>query len=781
MDEPIEKQIDLRDYISVLIKRRWAIITFFSVVVLTVAVQTFTTIPIYNATARIIIEKENPNIVSIQEVITVDAAGTATDYYQTQYKIIESRTVAREVVRRLNLNNSPEFFPKPKNDIISQTKRWINFSLNYWKVQIKSLLRIETKKSDAPEVSEDDSPDFDPDSALVSSFIGRITVSPIRNSRLVDISAEAMDPAMAARMANELIQAYINQNLKTKLQATKNAVGWLNDQVAEERKKVETAENALLRYKEQHGIFTDFSQDAQRIASENLARLNARIIEAESKRVEAEMRYQQAIAVEKNPEMIDAVSEVLSNTLIRQIKKMEVDLYNRMSELSKKYGRHHPKMLAIDSELADLKKRKATEVKRVVASLRNTYKLAVAREKSLIQAMAKQKTKAQVLNKKAVQFGVLSRQVETSRYMYELLIKRFKETTLSGEIRTGNISIVDRAEVPRFPVKPRKKLNILLAVIVGLVMGIGLAFFLEYLDNTIKLPDEIKKHLKIPYLGPVPAFASEDSEDGYHGDLVMAHSPKSTASESFRGIRTGILFSAADTTPQTFLVTSASPSEGKTICAANLAITMAQAGSRVLLLDCDMRRPRIHKIFQTGRDIGISSVLVGKENVEDTIIPTGIKNLDMIPVGPSPPNPSEILGSKKMQQLLDSLRSNYTRIVIDSPPIMAVTDSVVLSQMVDGVIVIISSGDTPRPVVQNGVAQLNGVNARILGAVLNGIRTGRDGYYYNQYYSYYYGEDGVKKKKSRRRKKRTSPYSQEKGVTQNPKETNSKGATRYRL
>jgi len=467
--------------------------------------------------------------------------------------------------------------------------------------------------------------------------------------------------------------------------------------------------------------------------------------------------------------------------LIRQIKKMEVDLYNRMSELSKKYGRHHPKILAIDSELADLKKRKATEVKRVVASLRNTYKLAVAREKSLIKAMAKQKTESQELNKKAVQFGVLSRQADTSRYMYELLIKRFKETTLSGEIRTGNIRIVDRAEVPRFPVTPRKKLNILLAVIVGLVMGVGLAFFLEYLDNTIKLPEEIKDHLKIPYLGPVPAFASEDSEDGYHGDLVLAHSPKSTASESFRGIRTGILFSAADTIPQTLLVTSAGPSEGKSICASNLAVAMAQAGSRVLLVDCDMRKPRIHKIFQIGRDIGLSSVLVGKESVKNAIVSIGIKNLDMIPVGPTPPNPSEILGSKKMKQFLDSLRSGYTRIIIDSPPIMAVTDSVVLSQMVDGVIVIISAGDTPRPVVQNGIAQLRGVNARILGAVLNGIRTGRDSYYYNPYYSYYYGDDDARKKRTGRKKKWMSAYAQEAEIQQNTKEAASKVVTKYRL
>ena len=736
MEDPTtEEQIDLRDYLRVLSKRRWTIVAVFALVVLTVAVITFTATPFYQATARVVIEKENPNLVSVQEVMAVDATGS--DYYQTQYKIIESRAVAREVIRRLDLAESQEFSTDPEEDFVSQTKAWVKGAIAGSSGWVLAILGISSPKP-AEEAA--------PDTRLVNTFIERVSVEPIRNSRLVDVSVEAKDPVMAAKMANELVRAYIDRNLETKLQATKDAVQWLSARIDEERRKVEAAENALLRYKEEQGIITDFSSDSEKITAQKLAQLNQQVVEAESKRVEAETRYKQAMALQDNPDMLDSIPEVLSNELIREIKKMEVNLYNRMSELSKKYGKRHPQMVAIESELEDLQKRKITEVQRVVNSLRNEYRLAVAREESLKNALAQQKAESLELNKKAVEFGVLQRQAESARNMYELLVKRFKETSLTEEMKTGNIRVVDRAEVPLEPVKPRKKLNLLLALVVGLALGVGLAFFLEYLDNSIKLPDEIKEYLKIPYLGPVPAYDANGHKEGIAEDLVTVHSPKSTASESFRGIRTGILFSSAEKAPQVILVTSAGPAEGKTSCATNLAVTMAQAGSKVLVLDCDMRRPRVHKVFDIPKEAGISAILVGTGELKDAVAQTAVQNLDVIPCGPIPPNPSEILGSNKMRRFIEALRSRYDRIVIDTAPITAVTDAVVLSSTVDGVVLVIRAAETPRQIVQNGLSQLQTVNAHILGAVLNGVKTGRDSYYYYQYYYYYYREDGERKK-----------------------------------
>ena len=746
MMESTEQQVDLREYLRVTLKHRWTLITVFFVILITVTIHSFTATPIYESTTRIIIDKENPNVVSFDEVMAVDASGT--DYYQTQYKIIESRTVARDVIKRLNLAKSEEFFPKPKGDFISSMKRSIGETVSFWIDSIESLLKKETAVSDGN--AENDS-----DYKLVSEFIERMEVKPIRNSRLVDVGFRARDPRLAARIANTIGKAYIDQNLETKLKAAQDAVRWLHSRIEDERKKVGKAEQALIKYKEKHNIITDFSSDVENVTAQKLAQLNTQVVEAESERVEAETRYKQAMAMTGTPDMLDSVPEVLNNELIRQIKSMEVELYNRMSELSKKYGRKHPRMTAIDSELKTIQKRKAQEVNRVVNSLRNEYRVALAKENSLKAALNRQKKETLELNQKAIGYGVLQREAESARQMYELLINRFKETSLTEDMKTGNIRIIDRAEVSNLPVSPRKKLNIILASIIGLIAGLGLTFFLEFLDNTIKVPDDIKRELDIPYLGPVPAMASNrpDTQDGgERPELVTLHSPKSTISEAFRGVRTSIIFSSAEIEPRIILISSSGPQEGKTLTASNLAITMANAGSRVVILDCDLRRPKIHKLFNIKRDKGMTNFLTGNEDIKGLICNTGIENLDVIPCGPVPPNPSEILGSARMSKLLEILKKNYTRIIIDSPPITAVTDAVVLSKVADGVVLVIRAGETPKEIIKNGLMQLRAVNAHVIGTILNGVGMGRDGYYY-QYYYYYYGEDEKRGRKSGRRKK----------------------------
>lgn len=731
MKETIEEQIDLRDYLRVILKQRWIITAFFAIVVIVVAIYVLTATPVYNATTRLIIEKENPNVVSIEEVVAVDASGT--DYYQTQYKIIESRLVAREVIKRLRLDQSEEFCPPPKDTVISLLKTG------------------ETSK---------ETEEYGRDSDLVSDFISRIEVSPIRNSRLVDISFEAKDPVLAFKIANTLASAYIDQNLEVKLVAAKDAMEWLNNRVYDERIKVEKAEQALLRYKEENRIITDFSSDVEHVSAQKLAQLNTQVVEAQSKRVEAETRFKQAAALIGHSDMLDSVPEVLNNELIRQIKSMEVNLYQRMSGFSKKYGKNHPQMVAIDSELKTLQKRKSQEVNSVINSLKNEYKVALAREKSLKDALSKQKQELLDLNEKAIQYGVLRREVESAQNIYEMLIKRFKETSLSENMKTGNIRIIDKAEVPKEPVKPKKRLSIILAMIVGLFGGTGLAFFVEYLDNTIKTPDDLKQYLNILDLGPVPLFVAENKGNPKDrtSDLIALHSPRSTASESYRGIRTNILFSTAESVPQVILISSSGPREGKTITAANVAITMAQAGSKIVILDCDMRRPEIHNLFGATRDRGMSNILVGIDNIGEIIQSTKIPNLDVITSGPIPPNPSEMLGSKRMESLINALRKKYNHILIDSPPVTAVTDALVLSKSADGVIMVIRTGDTARQIVKNGMDQLNNVGAHIIGAVLNGIdlSSSKYSYYYYQYYRYYYGEDGEKKKPTGKKRKKRS-------------------------
>jgi capsular exopolysaccharide synthesis family protein len=745
-----EQQIDIRNYLQVMMKRRWSIISVFTIIFVIVFMYTLTATPIYQSTIRLVIEKENPNVVSIQEVMSVDAS--TTDYYITQYKIIESRTIAREVIRRLNLKDSEEFNPKPRKTFLSTIKQRIKDIKVSIQTTLQSILR--TGNQDKQLEIENS------DAQLVSAFLNRITVTPVRNSRLVDLHFTARDPGLAALAVNTLADVYIEKKLETKLKAVKNAVLWLHERVDEERKKVETAERKLLEYKEKKGIFTDFSSDVEKITAQKLAKLNAQVIDAEAHRVEAETRYKQALALKKNPDMLDSIPEVLSNDLIREIKQMEVNLFKRISELSKKYGKNHPKMIAVQSEIDSLNNRKHKEIQRVINSLRNEYQVALAKEKTLLQALSKQKKQSMELNQKSIQYGVLQREAESARHMYELLIKRFKETSLTEDMKTGNVRIVDPAEISKYPIRPRKKLNIFLGIISGLFMGIAVAFTFEFLDNTLKNPEDIRNYLNIPYLGPVPSFEI-DREDIDNPELITQYSPKSTASESYRGIRTSLLFSSADKSPKIILVTSAGPSEGKTLTSTNLAITMAQAGSRVVIVDCDMRKPKVHKMFGLSRDKGMSSVLVSNEleNVlQDVTIHSDIPNLDVIPCGPIPPNPSEIIGSQKMNRIMEKLQEQYDRIIVDSPPITAVTDSTVLAKFVDGVMLVVHAGVTPRQVVKTGLEQIQGVDANVLGAVLNDVDTGKESYYYYQYYYYYYGEDGEKKHRNRKKKRSSKRY-----------------------
>jgi exopolysaccharide transport family protein len=740
-NQSLIEEIHLRDYLRVIMKRRWTIISCFLIVFISTAVFTFTATPIFQGTARLIIEKDNPNVLSIEEVMAVDSSGT--DYYQTQYKIIESRSLARKVIDSMGLQDSEEFFPKPEQGALADMTRTVKETVQGWKTQLQELLR--TGANPIPDGLSEDAID----SKLVDDFLERVTVEPIRNSRLVNISFNAKDPVLAAKVANTLGKAYIDQNLETKLKAAQDAVAWLNTRIQEERKKVEAAEFKLQKYKEKHGIITDFSNDSESITAQGLSELNSKAIEAESRRVEAQTRYEQTRRLADNPGMLDSIPEILDNILIGSIKQSEVDLNKRLSELSKKYGAKHPQIIAIKAELRTLSRQKAAEIRKVVNSLKNEYEVALAREKSIKNALDKLKAESLDLNKKAITFGVLKREAESSRQMYDLLIKRFKETSLTEDIKTGNIRFVDRAETPRHPIKPKKKLNLLLGLIVGLTLGVGLAFFIEYLDNTIKSPDDIKRLLSIPYLAPIPMFDTANAEYEVP-EAVAMNEPKSTASESYRGLRTSLLFSSAEHQPQVILVTSSGPGEGKTGTSLNLGITMAQAGSRVLLIDADLRRPRLHNALKVGREEGISNILAGADDVSKYIVKSPVEGLDVITAGPVPPNPSELLGSNRMVTLLQGLRGRYDRIIIDSPPVTAVTDATILAGMVDGTVLVIRAAHTTREQAKAAIEALKKVGSRLYGAVLNAVNIDKESYYYYQYYYYYYyGEDN---KRGKRRK-----------------------------
>jgi capsular exopolysaccharide synthesis family protein len=758
-----ESQIDIRHYLRVVLKRKWTIIAVFVILVLTVAINDFTKVPIYEASARMIIEKSNPNVVSIQEVMAIDSWDP--DYKETQYKIIQSRSVARSVIKKLNLADNEEFKPQPAQGIIAKLRNAIANFFRSIKGAIVGLLKKEEKKP-KPGIAPADQEEHLQDSGLVSSFVGRVSVRPVQDSRLVDIGFKARDPQAAVKIVNGLAQAYIDHNLDLRLGAIKDAMAWMNERIGEERSKVEAAERNLQQYREREGIITEFSGEVETVTAQKLAQLNTQVVAAESARVGAETKYQQALQLKNNPLVLDSIPEVLDNQLIQTIKESEVDLYKSISELSKKYGKQHPKMQAAYSELATLQERKAAEIERVIDSLRNEYEVSLAREKSLVAALERQKQESLELNKKAIEYSVLNRETESARELYDLLIRRFKETSVTEEIDASNIRIIDRAEYA-YKVSPDSWRNMKMAAVLGLMIGLGLAFLIEYLDSTIKSPEEVEQFLKIPLLGVVLAHTVKGrraNDTNSTEELITLDEPRSSVSESYRGIRTRILFSIADTQPKSILMASATEQEGKTLTSANLAVIMAKTGSRVLLMDCDMRKPRLNKIFGSDRDKGVSNVLVNDCSFTDAVQETGIDNLNLIPCGHIPPNPSELLGSKAMKELLVSLYDKYDRIVIDSSPVTAVTDAVVLSKVVDGVVLVVQANKTDREVVRRSVEQLVAVKAQMLGVILNRFDIDLNKYYHKYSYFYgYYGPDKNEENKGPKRGKRKENGQRTKG------------------
>ncbi len=738
-----ESQIDIRHYLRVVRKRKWTILAVFVILVLTVVINDFTKVPIYEASARMIIEKSNPNVVSIQEVMAFDSWDP--DYKETQFRIIQSRSVARSVIKKMNLADSEEFKPQPAQGIMANFRNLISNFLRGIKGAVVGLLKKEEKKP-RPGTAPQDEEEYLQDSGLVSNFVGRISVRPVQDSRLVDIGFRARDPQAAVKIVNGLAQAYIEHNMDLRLGAIKDAMAWMNERIGEERSKVEAAERNLQQYREREEIITEFSGEVETVTAQKLAQLNTQVVGAESARVEAETKYRQALQMKNNPLVLDSIPEVLDNRLIQTIKESEVDLYKSISELSKKYGKQHPKMQATYSELATLQERKATEIERVVDSLRNEYEVSLAREKSLVAALERQKQESLQLNKKAIVYSVLNREAESARELYDMLIRRFKETSVTKDIDTSNLRIIDRAEYG-YKVSPDSWRNMKMAAVIGLMLGLGLAFLFEYLDNTFKSPEEVEQFLKIPLLGVVLAHTVKGrraKDVDKKEELISLKEPRSSVSESYRGIRTRILFSIAETQPKIILMASATEQEGKTLTSANLAVIMAKTGSRVLLMDCDMRKPRLNRIFGVDREKGVSNVLVGDCSFADAVQETEITNLHLIPCGHIPPNPSELLGSRAMRELLTTLSNDYDRILIDSSPVSAVTDAVVLSKIVDGVVLVVQANRTEREVVRRSVDQLVAVNAQMLGVILNRFDIDLNKYYNK--YSYFYGYYGQEKK-----------------------------------
>jgi len=442
----------------------------------------------------------------------------------------------------------------------------------------------------------------------------------------------------------------------------------------------------------------------------------------------------------------ESIPGVTTSPLVQTLRANEAKLVAQVSEMSQKFGEKHPRMVQVRQELEATRKNIQLESQNVIRSIKNDYAIAQAKEANARRALEGQKSETQRLSEHGIQYAVLQREVEKNSELYENLLKHLKETSVEKEYGATNVRIIDAAAAPLAPAKPKKAQNILLAIVVGLFAGAAAAFVLEYLDNTVKTPDDVKEFLDAPNLAVIPTvdFKAEVGDDAESPGIIVHHKPQSTIAEAFRSLRTAVLFSSADGGPRYFIVTSFSPQEGKTFVAVNTAHIMALAGERVLVIDGDLRRPAVHKVLNQDNDRGLTNLIVGGNG---SLGPAGYReNIDVITSGPIPPNPSELLGSKKMLSLIESLDGKYDRIIIDSPPVGSTTDALVMAKLLDcPVLVVIHGGTTTKEEVIHARELLENVGVKVLGAVLNNTPVDKSGYHYHYHHRYHYHGEGTDK------------------------------------
>ncbi len=716
----------LHDYLRVLYRFRWIALIAFLVTVFSTAVATFTMTPVYEATVKLLIEAESPKVVTFQDVI--QEAQQRQDYYQTQYDLLKSRSLARRTLDSLNLWNHPQFAGHLSAVAAGSSRPERSFGLRRLLggavSAVAGLFSSREKPAELPAAGETAA-----QAKAIDVFLEDLTVSPVRNSRIVDVKFRSPDPVLAARVANAHARNYIEQNLEYRFLASKEATDWLAQRLTEQRRQLEASEAALQRYREQNDAVS--LEDRQNIVVQKLADLNAAVTRAKTERLEKEALYNQLRALQTDRSALDTFPAILSNPFIQELKGQLAELQREEAQLGEKLGDRHPDMIRVRTAIQTAEAKLEGEIAKVVQSVRNEYLAALAQERSLAEALEAQKREALQLNRKAIDYGVLQRDVESNRQIYESLLQRAKETGVAGELKASSIRVVDSAEVPRSPTRPRKGLNLLLGAVVGAMLAVGLAFFFEYLDNRVKTPDEIKAYLGLPFLGLVPRVSPKEVRG--EPPLLTNGVPPPFA-EAFRVVRTNVLFSSAEEGSKSLLVTSTGPGEGKTVTASNLAVGLAQAGQRVLLVDADLRRPKVHDLFGHKAEPGLSNLLVGNAKASEAVRKSSVSGLWVLPAGRIPPNATELLGSPRFKDFLATLRDHFDWVIVDSPPVLVAADAAVVAHAASGVLYVVGAEMPARQAARSALEQLAAARARVVGAVLNRVDLEHNAYYYSHYY-----------------------------------------------
>lgn len=713
-------EIDLRKYIDIIVRQRWVIISVTIIAMVITLLVSFTMRPVYTARGTVMIEKE-PNILSFEEIFQVETF--RDDYFQTQYKLLQSRSLAERTIEKLKLWQKEEFSGRKPATAVN------------WN---EPVFRRK----------------------LIDEFLGRLEVKPIRMTRLVEVAFKAHDPQLAADCVNTLFDCFVDMNIETKYEATEQATEFLSQQIEDLKKEISQKEQELQNYGQEKDIV--ILSDKETTILDKLNEVNKALTEAQIDRVRKEAYYNEI--KNASPEYIP---EAMSNPLIQRLREDYLKLSREYAKMQEQFQPDYPEMQRLKAELDTARDLLKNETEGLVKAAYSEYQAALKKERSLKELFERQKEEAFRLNSNAILYNSLKIELENKKSLLESLLKRQSETGVSARLRglrTSNIRVVDRADLPISPSSPKKLRNLLLALFLGLFGGVGLAFVMEYLDNTVKSAEEVGRYTGLPTLGVVPAFG-EDANQGYgyyaYGrkkgegqsqekkeggekfqniELIVHFAPESAFSENYRSLRTALLLSSPQSSLKTIMVTSPLPEEGKSATISNLAVSLAQTGKKTLLIDADLRRPKQHQIFKMKNHEGLTSYLALDLTLEKLIKPTIVPSLYLINSGPIPPNPAELLGSDKMARLLSFLKNQFDFILIDTPPILTVTDAQIVGKLVDGLVLVVQAGKTPRDALVQTRELIDLLKLRTFGVVVNGLNLDSHGYYYRHYYRRYYRE-----------------------------------------
>lgn len=735
-DQGDKDELDLLAYWRVLVKRRWLILGVIAAVLALALIKTLMTPPTYRAAATLEINKQGIEVMQVQGMQPYSPWDP--DFAQTQIQLLQSRSLAQRVAEDLHLagSNIFETLQPP-----SWTERLRNLVAPGHRdsgqpAQATAAVAADPAGSQAdapasatttPATTADTGASLEGATGLIQ---GGLSVEPIRNTHLVQIEYTSTSPKFAAKVANAVASGFIAASMDRQVGASSYASKYLQDQLEQLRSRLEDSESALVQYAQKANLVP--SSTGASLASQNLTDLNSQLATAQAQRIAAEAQWNTVKDTRGTALPADMIKGSILPTLQTQLAQLQSDYQQKL----KTFKPGFPAMLALQNQIDAVRKQIVSETANIRVSMKAQYDAAVTQETMLEKKLDELRTSALNVDSRSIRYNLLKRDVDTNRELYNALLQRVKQVSMAGNVRPSNISIIDHAQVPTSRYAPSLSRNLSMGLLLGAFLGIGSALFLEYLDDTLKTPEDVETHLGIGVLGIIPKLHKQTPQDALRD-------PRSAFSESYRSVRTALQFSTTSGIPKSLLITSTSASEGKTTSAITIARTFAQLGKRVLLIDADLRNPTLAKATGLRSEMGLSSLLTGATTLPQAIVKTDDDRLDVILTGPLPPSPTELLASSKLVSLLTIAVNTYDQVIIDSPPVLGIADAPILANACAGTLVIVKSGSTRIKACQMALKRLHAAHAHVVGGLLTQYDPRASGYAYGGYGGYYgyYGAD----------------------------------------